>query len=159
MQNLKCLLLGVFIYLFSIPVFAQDWPTILTVYGNIDHTNRSASDSFFNSFLIHHDRTFDKAHVFNFNTLAALSQNKSRQILKAGQTLTRLRDSPLRIFLRRQVLVPKVSQLQPLTDTVSNSQPKSCRNTIEFWRSMPMENRFRSVGADRFGWLMIRAVK
>jgi hypothetical protein len=76
MQKFKILAAGLFIVLFSIPVIAQDSPTILTVYGNIVHSNRSASDPFFDSFLSHHDRTFEKAYEFNLNALAALNQKE-----------------------------------------------------------------------------------
>lgn len=58
------------------PAFSQDSPTLLTVYGNIVHSNRSASDPFFDSFLNHHDLNFKKAYEFNLNALAALNQKE-----------------------------------------------------------------------------------
>lgn len=48
--------------------------TLLTVSGEIDNTNREAFDPFFDGFLKFHDKTFDKAHSFDWKTLAALPQ-------------------------------------------------------------------------------------
>ncbi len=76
MQKFGILFAGMFIVLSAMSAIAQDSPTLLTVYGNIVHSNRSASDPFFDSFLNHHDRTFEKAYEFNLNALSALNQNE-----------------------------------------------------------------------------------
>lgn len=55
------------------PVIAEG--TILTVTGQIEKTNREAFDPFFDGFLKFHDKTFEKAYTFDWDTLAALPQH------------------------------------------------------------------------------------
>ncbi len=70
------LIAGICLALFSVPAFADDSPVVLTIYGNISHSNRGATDAFFDAFLVHHDRNFDKAQVFDRNALEKLEQQE-----------------------------------------------------------------------------------
>ncbi len=76
LRNLYCLIAGICLTLFSVPAFADDSPVVLTVYGNIAHSNRGASDAFFDAFLVHHDRIFDKALAFDLDALEKMKQQK-----------------------------------------------------------------------------------
>jgi len=72
----KIFLAALFVALFTMPVVSQESPTLLTVYGNVTHSNRGSSDPFFDSFLNHHEHTFSKAYEFNIKALAGLKQRK-----------------------------------------------------------------------------------
>ncbi len=76
LRNLYCLIIGICLSLFSVPAFADGSPVVLTVYGNIAHSNRGASDAFFDAFLVHHDRVFDKAMAFDLDALEEMKQQK-----------------------------------------------------------------------------------
>jgi hypothetical protein len=61
---------------FPASVLADGSPVILTVYGDIDRSNRGASDKFFDAYLNHHDRVFDRAQVFDLKALNQLKQQR-----------------------------------------------------------------------------------
>lgn len=72
-----CLLTGLADIVHAHGVKGPKGPVILTITGNIHHSNRGASEKFNDAFFAHHEKTFDEAYLFDLSMLKKLKQHKA----------------------------------------------------------------------------------